>query len=210
MPALNDMDLIRDYADEHSERAFAELVRRHVNLVYSVALRHVGNAADAQDVAQAVFIVLANKAASLRHRSALTGWLYETTRFTATRLLRTRTRQQARADEQLRQWERHFRALIENSSDIISILDANGIIRYESPSIERTLGYLPDELIGRVGFQWRGTHKVSAKKEWPTWTPPPEMRARQRGLPIQMAKFASIQEPAGMRSSFFSGGCASM
>jgi hypothetical protein len=41
--------------------------------------------------------------------------------------------------------------------------------------------------VGRVGFQWKGTHKVSAKKEWPGWTPPPEMRARQRWLPVHMA-----------------------
>jgi len=42
-----------------------------------------------------------------------------------------------------------IRALIENTSDIITILDAEGIIRYESPSVERVLGYKPHELIGR-------------------------------------------------------------
>ena len=54
--------------------------------------------------------------------------------------------------------------------------------------------------VGRVGFQWRGTHKVSAKKEWPTWTPPPEMRARQRGLPIQMA--GGEDNPLGARAMY--------
>ena len=54
--------------------------------------------------------------------------------------------------------------------------------------------------VGRVGFQWRGTHKVSAKKEWPTWTPPPEMRARQRGLPIQMA--GGEDNPLGARALY--------
>ena len=93
------MDLVREYADRNSEPAFAELVHRHINLVYSVALRYTGNSQDAQDVTQAVFIILAQKAASLRQRTILTGWLYETTRFTARQLLRTRARQQAREQE---------------------------------------------------------------------------------------------------------------
>jgi len=54
--------------------------------------------------------------------------------------------------------------------------------------------------VGRVGFQWRGTHKVSAKKEWPTWTPPPQMRARQRGLPAQMA--GGEDNPLGARAMY--------
>jgi len=61
MADVNDMDLTRDYADHHSEPAFAELVGRHINLVYSVALRFTGNSADAQDVVQAVFVIFAKK-----------------------------------------------------------------------------------------------------------------------------------------------------
>jgi lipoprotein-anchoring transpeptidase ErfK/SrfK len=54
--------------------------------------------------------------------------------------------------------------------------------------------------VGRVGFQWKGTHKVSAKKEWPTWTPPPEMRARQKGLPLRMA--GGEENPLGARAMY--------
>jgi RNA polymerase sigma factor (sigma-70 family) len=99
MADANDMDLVREFARQNSETAFAELVRRHINLVYSVALRFTGNPGDAQDVTQAVFIILARKAAGLPARTVLTGWLYETTRFTAIRLLRSHARRQAREQE---------------------------------------------------------------------------------------------------------------
>ncbi len=99
MAETNDRELMREYADGDSEAAFAALVQRHINLVYSIALRLVRNSPDAQDVTQAVFIILAKKAASLRDRATLTGWLYETTRFTARELLRQRARQQAREQE---------------------------------------------------------------------------------------------------------------
>jgi RNA polymerase sigma factor (sigma-70 family) len=99
MADANDMDLVREFARQNSETAFAELVRRHINLVYSVALRFTGNPGDAQDVTQAVFIILARKAAGLPARTVLTGWLYETTRFTAIRLLRSHARRQAHEQE---------------------------------------------------------------------------------------------------------------
>ena len=99
MPDANDMDLVRDFARQKSEPAFAELVGRHINLVYSVALRYTGSPADAQDVTQAVFIILAKKAADLHERIVLTGWLYETTRFTAAKVLRTKARRTAREQE---------------------------------------------------------------------------------------------------------------
>ena len=96
MADASDIALVREFAAHNSEAAFAELVRRHINLVYSVAMRFTGNGGDAQDVTQAVFIILARKANSLGGKTILTGWLYETTRFTAMRLLRTQARRRAR------------------------------------------------------------------------------------------------------------------
>ena len=99
MPDAHDMDLLRQFARDHSEAAFTELVRRHINLVYSVARRCTGNDGDAHDVTQAVFIILARKADSLGGKTILPGWLYETTRFTAARLLRTNARRHVREQE---------------------------------------------------------------------------------------------------------------
>lgn len=99
MSDVRDMELVREFGRNNSDAAFAELVRRHVNLVYSVARRCTGNDDDARDVAQAVFIILARKAGGLRAGTVLSGWLYETTRYTAARLLRSNARRHAREQE---------------------------------------------------------------------------------------------------------------
>src|ERR1700733_2787063 len=99
MPEQNDIELLAQYARDNSETAFAELVARHVNLVYSTAWRCVGNPHAAEEIAQAVFIILARKARGLSPRTILSGWLYQTTRLTAANYLRTEIRRQKREQE---------------------------------------------------------------------------------------------------------------
>jgi RNA polymerase sigma factor (sigma-70 family) len=96
---IDDMDLVRQYARSKSEEAFASLVARHVNLVYSVALRHVRDAHLAEEITQTVFIILARKAGSLGARTVVSGWLYRATRFTAAKALAMRRRRQDREQE---------------------------------------------------------------------------------------------------------------
>lgn len=90
----DDSELLRHYADNRSEEAFAELVRRHIGSVYAVALRSVGGDSHlAKDVTQEVFTDLARKAASLSRRETLVGWLFVASRFAASKSIR-RNRQQ--------------------------------------------------------------------------------------------------------------------
>jgi RNA polymerase sigma factor (sigma-70 family) len=95
MPA--DADLLQRYADDHSEDAFAELVRRHLDGVYSSALRRVGGDTHlAQDVAQAVFVALARQSRGLVSHPFLTAWLYATTRNEAANTVRRERRRKTR------------------------------------------------------------------------------------------------------------------
>lgn len=97
---LEDTALLRRYADSHAEEDFAEIVRRHVNLVYSCALRQVnGDAHLAQDITQLVFTDLARKAEAVASHRVLAGWLFTSTRFAAAKLVRGERRRLARETE---------------------------------------------------------------------------------------------------------------
>jgi RNA polymerase sigma factor (sigma-70 family) len=96
MNKMSDWELLQTYAKNRSETAFAELVQRHLNWVYSTAFRQVRDPQLAEDVTQAVFVLLARKAGNLRPGTVLSGWLFRTTRFVASRALRTEYRRKAR------------------------------------------------------------------------------------------------------------------
>jgi RNA polymerase sigma factor (sigma-70 family) len=89
--------LLSLYAQTGSESAFRELVSRYIDLVYSTACRLVGgHVQSAQDVAQTVFVALADKAGTLPKDVMLGGWLHQHTRFAAGKLMRTERRRQLR------------------------------------------------------------------------------------------------------------------
>src|SRR5216117_3666484 len=96
---MQDAELLRDYVTSGSDAAFAELVDRYVDFVYSTARRQLGNEQLAEEVAQVVFSLLARKAIGLVHLPSLAGWLYRATCFTAAKTLRTERRRRLHEQE---------------------------------------------------------------------------------------------------------------
>ncbi len=96
---MDDMDLVRQYARGKSEEAFATLVSRHINLVYSVALRQARDPHLAEEITQSVFIILARKAGSLTSKTVVSGWLYRTARYVSAKALTMQRRRQHREQE---------------------------------------------------------------------------------------------------------------
>src|ERR1022692_86419 len=90
---MTDRLLLRSFIEQRDQSAFAELVTRHGGMVYATARRLARD--DADDIAQAVFLILSQKAATLTQHQNLAGWLYQTTRLCASNALRQRRRRVA-------------------------------------------------------------------------------------------------------------------
>lgn len=91
-----DAQLLERYARNGSEDAFAEIVRRHLNLVFSAALRQVRQPQLAEEITQSVFVDLARQATKLAPKTILSAWLYQVTRRTAIDVIRRESRRQLR------------------------------------------------------------------------------------------------------------------
>ncbi len=92
MTETPDWDLLAKYAQNGSDEAFSVLVSRHMDFVYNVCRREVGNNETAEDLTQAVFLMLAGKARTLTAHRPLTPWLYTVTRLAAKNTLRNESR----------------------------------------------------------------------------------------------------------------------
>jgi RNA polymerase sigma factor (sigma-70 family) len=148
---MEDHELLREYAEHQSDKAFAELVARHIDLVYSTAFRLLGEPHLAKDVAQMVFIGLARKPRSIRNPQALAGWLYRTTRFTAGSTLRTEHRR--------RRWESAAMELNNHHSDSQSVWQA--LAPYLEAAID-TLDAADQDAVALRFFEGKSLREVGA------------------------------------------------
>jgi len=119
---LEDRLLLQRFVKDNSQEAFAALTARYLNLVYAVCRRELADADTAEDVTQAVFLILARKAPSLGRSVVLSGWLFQTARFAAKN---ARLREQRRRRYEEKAMERHPQARTEDAewSDIEPLLN---------------------------------------------------------------------------------------
>jgi RNA polymerase sigma factor (sigma-70 family) len=142
MQATDDLALLREYAARDSEDTFAELVSRRVNFVYSAALRQVRNPHLAEEITQAVFVILAQKAEKISDKTILTGWLFKTTRFAALAQIR------AESKRVRQQKEFQMQSQLEQTSDDLSRrseAEADEIWNQMSPLLDEALATLGEK-----------------------------------------------------------------
>ncbi|MEO6992642.1 MAG: sigma-70 family RNA polymerase sigma factor [Lacunisphaera sp.] len=134
---MTDSELLQQFI-QGSDKAFAELVQRHVDLVFAAALRHVaGDQHGAEDIVQKVFIDLARKARALTRHPTLAGWLYSSTRYAAINAVRGEQRRVLRekqtevmnitADGSEPRWEQ-IRPMIDDALQDLDEVDRQSVL----------------------------------------------------------------------------------
>ncbi len=210
---IDDAELLRSYAEEKSEGAFAELVRRHVNFVYASALRRVGGDAHfAEDVTQWVFTTLAREAAGLARREVLSGWLYVTTRNAAAQTVRGERRRVAREQEAHSmneltaasahdtEWKR-LRPVIDGAMDALRDDDREAVL----------LRFFEGKTFGEIAVKLRLTENA-ARMRVERALDTLQMKLARRGitsttaaLGVAMSGQVGVAAPAGLAASVAAG-----
>ena len=156
-----DMELLARYTRLHAEDDFAELVRRHLGLVYSAALRQVRSPQLAEEVTQSAFIDLARNAARLKPDTILTAWLYQVTRRTAIDVVRREASRQLR--EQIATEMNAMNATAADWTHIEPILDEAMHALNDTDRAVVLLRYFENKSLREVGATL-GTSENAAQK----------------------------------------------
>jgi RNA polymerase sigma factor (sigma-70 family) len=210
----SDAQLLRAYAEHGAEAAFAEIVARHTDLVYSAALRQVYSPDLARDVTQSVFTDLARKArtvsADLSPEASLVGWLFRGTQFAARDLYRSETRRIQRERQAMAQlhpapevppdWERLGPVLDDAMSDLADTDRDAVLLRYfknnDLRTVGATLGISDDAAQKRVSRAVQSLRQFFAKRGVTTGA---------SGLTVVISANAVQAAPVGLALTIYTG-----
>jgi RNA polymerase sigma factor (sigma-70 family) len=156
-----DLQLLARYTRQNAEDAFADIVRRHLDLVFSAALRQVRSPQLAEEVAQSAFTDLARQADRLAPDTVLTAWLYQVTRRTAIDVVRREARRQAR--EQVACELNAMNATAADWTHIEPLLDEAMQALEETDRTAVLLRYFDNKSLREVG-ETLGTNEDAARK----------------------------------------------
>lgn len=157
----DDISLLNLYTLEGSEEAFSELLKRHMDLVYSTALRHVHSSALAQDVVQLVFLELTQWTGRLGKNKSLSPWLYRVTCTKAIDLVRAEARRKQRESAAAEMEETNRSS--ESWSDVKPLLDRFMVALGESDRAALLVRFFENQSLKAVG-QALGVSEDAAQK----------------------------------------------
>ncbi|MCW5556736.1 MAG: sigma-70 family RNA polymerase sigma factor [Verrucomicrobiae bacterium] len=182
-----DLELLAAYAREKEDDVFAEIVRRHLDLVYAAALRQVRSPQLAEEVAQSVFLELARRAGRLSSDTLLAAWLYKVTHRMALNSVRAEVRRQAREQTAL-----EMNAMDANTRDwkeIEPLLDEGMLSLDERDRAAVLLRYFENKSLREVG-QFFGTSEDAAQKRVSRAVERLREFFLKRGIPIGSSSLA--------------------
>jgi len=189
MTEWNDMSLLRRYVDHRSEEAFSTLVARHIHKVYSSALRQTQNPAQAEEVSQVTFVILARKAEKLPENTILTAWLFKTVRLTALTLRRSEQRRHSRETEAFMQLQPESSARAD-WDEIQPTIDAALSELTENDRAAILLRYMDGKTVGQVASALTVSEDAAKKRIHRALE---KLRALlvARGVPVTLERLAS-------------------
>ncbi len=200
MDNASDMNLLRQYVERSSDVAFSTLVSRHVNLVYSAALRNAGSTHAAEEITQAVFVILARKAHRISDKTILQGWLYQTTRLTAASFLKSEARRRRREQEAYMQSEMQHAGHEETWDQLAPFLeDAMGQLNEKERSAI-VLRFFGDKKFAEVAEAF-GISENAAKKQVARALEKLHLYFSRRGISSPTAILADVLSANGVQAA---------
>ena len=157
-----DLELLRQFTRDQAQDAFTALVKRHVNLVYSAALRQVRAPQLAEEIAQSVFADLARDAGKLQPGTILTAWLYAVTRRTAIDVIRKESRRRLR--EQIAVEMHNMNATANDWTHIEPLLDDAMAALDETDRSAILLRYFENKNLREVGEALGASEDAAQKR----------------------------------------------